>query len=121
MVWRHALGDESEMVYHEKDRLFGVHLGASKDQKMLFLRLTSTDTYEVRYLMSDRPDGAFQAVLPRQKGHKYNVEHRDGTFYHSYQPRRQELPPGDRASIEPLTGELEGASAAPGRRALAGN
>jgi protease II len=23
------------MVYHEKDRLFGVHVGASKDQKML--------------------------------------------------------------------------------------
>ena len=81
MVWRHPLGDESEMVYHEKDRLFSARLDASKDQIMLFLRLSSTDTHEVQYLMSDRPDGAFQAVLPRQKGHKYNVEHHDGTFY----------------------------------------
>ena len=81
MVWRHSLGDETEPIYQEKDRLFTVRVGASKDQKMLFLRSMSTDTYETRYLWSDHPDGTFQVVLPRQKGHKYSVEHRDGLFY----------------------------------------
>ena len=81
MVWRHALGNESEPVYQEKDRLFTVRLGASKDRKMLFLRFSSTDTDEVRYLNSDQPQGDFQIVLPREKGHKYSVEHRDGVFY----------------------------------------
>ena len=56
MVWRHALGDETEPVYEEKDELFTSASGRSKDQKMLFLRSTSTDTYEVRYLPSDQPE-----------------------------------------------------------------
>jgi oligopeptidase B len=81
MVWRHALGDETEPVYQEKDRLYNVRLGRSKDKKMLFLRSTSTDTWETRFLPSDRPEGTFEPVLPRQKGHKYSVDHRDGLFY----------------------------------------
>ncbi len=81
MVWRHKLGDETEPIYQEKDRLFSMSVGGSKDQKMLFVQLRSTDTYEVQYLLSDQPEGTFQAVLPRQKGHKYSVEHRDGLFY----------------------------------------
>ena len=75
------LGDETEPVYQEKDRLYNVHLGRSKDKKMLFLRSASTDTWETRYLSSDRPTGTFEVVLPREKGHKYSVEHRDGLFY----------------------------------------
>ncbi len=81
LVWRHRLDDESEPVYQEKDRLYTVHLGRSKDRKMLFLRSSSTDTWETRYLPSDRPDGTFTTVLPREKGHKYAVEHREGRFY----------------------------------------
>ena len=81
MVWRHPLGDETEPVYQEKDKLFSIHLRASKDRKMLFLQSQSTDTHEVRYLKSDQPQDSFQVVLPREKGHKYSVEHRDGLFY----------------------------------------
>jgi oligopeptidase B len=81
MVWRHTLGDETEPVYQEKDRLYNVRLGRSKDKKMLFLHATSTDTWETRYLPSDQPAGTFEVVLPREKGHKYSVEHRDGLFY----------------------------------------
>ncbi len=67
ILWRHALGDENEPVYQEKDKLFNVHLGGSKDRKMLFLRSTSIDTYEARYSLRDQPDGAFQVVLPRRR------------------------------------------------------
>jgi oligopeptidase B len=81
LVWRHRLNDESEPVYQEKDRLYIVRLGRSKDHKMLFLRCSSTDTWETRYLPSDQPDGTFRVVLPREKGHKYDVQHRDGLFY----------------------------------------
>jgi oligopeptidase B len=81
MVWRHALGDESEVVYQESDRSYTVSLGRSKDKKLLFLRCRSTDTWEVRSLPSGRTDGAFAVVLPRTKGHKYSVEHRDGLYY----------------------------------------
>jgi oligopeptidase B len=81
LVWRHPLGDETEPVYQEKDRLYTVHLGRSKDKKMIFLRCSSTDTWETRFLRSDEPEGTFEVVLPREKGHKYQVEHRDGRFY----------------------------------------
>ena len=82
MVWRHTLGDETEPVYQEKDRLFSVRVRASKDKKMLFLRSTSTDTYgDALSCRATSPTATFQVVLPRQKGHKYSVEHRDGLFY----------------------------------------
>jgi oligopeptidase B len=56
-------------------------VGRSKDRKVLFLVSSSTDTWETRFLPSDRPADAFRVVLPRTKGHKYSVEHRDGLFY----------------------------------------
>jgi oligopeptidase B len=81
IVWRHALGDETEPVYQEKDRLYTVHVGRSKDRKLLLLQSRSTDTWETRYIPSGQPEAAFKVVLPREKGHKYDVEHRDGLFY----------------------------------------
>jgi oligopeptidase B len=81
ILWRHVLNEESEPVYQEKDRLYNIRLGRSKDRKMLFLRCSSTDTWETRYLKSAQPQADFKAILPRQKGHKYDVEHRDGLFY----------------------------------------
>jgi oligopeptidase B len=81
ILWRHVLGDESEPVYLEKDRLYAIGIERSKDHKLLFLSCTSTDTFETRYLPSDKPETEFKTVLPREKGHKYHVEHRDGLFY----------------------------------------
>ena len=41
----------------------------------------STDTWDRRLLSTATPEGAFRLVLPREKGHKYDVEHRDGTLF----------------------------------------
>ena len=71
----------------------------------------------MRYLQSDQPEERFQVVLPREKGHKYSVEAPRRPLLHADQSRRQELPPGDCACIEPVAGELEGTAAAPRRRA----
>jgi oligopeptidase B len=81
MVWRHTLGQETEPVYLEKDQLYRIQLSRSKDKKLLFVNAISTDTWETRYLASDHPEGTFQPVLPRERGHKYDVECRDGLFY----------------------------------------
>ncbi|MBS0265946.1 MAG: S9 family peptidase, partial [Planctomycetes bacterium] len=80
MLWRQTLEDETELVYHETDKLYTIQLGRSKDQQYLFLRSMSTDTWETRALPSDQPQGNFQVVLPREKGHKYDVEHNSGQF-----------------------------------------
>jgi oligopeptidase B len=80
-LWRLALGGKPEMIYAEKDELFDIDLERTKDKKYLVLGIQSTDTWEMRYLDAATPAGEFSIVLPRQKGHKYAVEHRDGLFY----------------------------------------
>jgi oligopeptidase B len=80
-LWRLAPGGVPERLYEEKDELFRLDLSRTKDRRYLLLQLQSTDTWEVRLLDARRPAGALQTVLPRRKGHKYSVEHRDGLLY----------------------------------------
>jgi oligopeptidase B len=81
LLWRHELEDEAEPIYFEQDRLFNIEVDRSKDRRHIYLFCGSTDTYETRFLLSDEPGGEFKVVLPREKGHKYVVDHRDGKFY----------------------------------------
>ena len=81
-LWRLDLkGGKPELVFHEKDELYRIGVGRTKDRKYLLVESQSTDTWETRYLASAKPSGAFQVLLPREKGHKYDLEHRAGTFY----------------------------------------
>jgi oligopeptidase B len=80
-LWRLVLGSGPELLYEEKDELYTVYAGRSKDRRFVFAGIQSTDTWETRYLPADQPGGTFRVVLPRDKGHKYAVEHRDGLFY----------------------------------------
>src|SRR6266851_3148385 len=81
-LWRHTLGDSKlEPVYEEKDELYTIHVSRTRDHKFMFLNINSTDTTEVRYLRSDQPQGALQVFLPREKKHRYNVDHREDLFY----------------------------------------
>jgi len=79
--WRLTLGGKPELLYQEKDELYGIGVGRTKDKKYLVLGIQSTDTWESRYLDAAMPSGDFKVVLPREKGHKYDMEHRDGLFY----------------------------------------
>jgi oligopeptidase B len=81
IVWRHNLSDEAEPVYFEKDRLFNIGLARGKDLKHLFIFCSSTDTYETLYLPSDKIDEPFKVLIAREKGHKYSVDHRDGSLF----------------------------------------
>ncbi len=80
-LWRLKSGGKPEAIYQENDELFRVDLGRSKDLKYLVLEVASTDTWESSLLDASKPDGSFKLVLPREKGHKYEVEHRDGQLY----------------------------------------
>jgi oligopeptidase B len=80
-LWRMNLGQKPVLLYTEKDELFDIQVNRTKDKKFLILNISSTDTWEMRTLDSASPDGAFKVLLPREKGHKYEVEHRDGLFY----------------------------------------
>jgi len=80
-LWRQELGGKAELLYQENDELFSIGVGRTKDKKYLVLGIDSTDTWEMRYLEAATPSGDFKLVLPREKGHKYSIEHRDGLFY----------------------------------------
>ena len=81
-LWRLDLdGGKPELVYEEKDELYRIGVERTKDRKYLLVDSQSTDTWETRYLSASKPTGAFKVLLAREKGHKYDVEHREGTFY----------------------------------------
>jgi oligopeptidase B len=81
-LWRHRLGDsKQELVYHEEDELFDISLEKSRDRAYLFLHIASKDTTEVHFLPSRQPDAGFEVFLPREKNHRYYVDHRLELFY----------------------------------------
>ena len=81
-LFRHVLGASTfDPIYEEKDELYDIGLGKSRDKKFLFLGIESKDTTESRYLASNAPSGNFQVFLPRRAKHRYYVDHREDLFY----------------------------------------
>ncbi len=81
-LFRHTLGAaQSEPVYEEKDQLFQIGVGRTKDKLYVVLEIGSTDTTEARYLLASQPQSELHVFLPREKKHKYDIEHREGLFY----------------------------------------
>jgi oligopeptidase B len=81
-LWRHVLGsDKFEELHNEKDELYDIEVGRTRDLKYLLLQIESKDTAEARYLRADHPADAFATFLPREKGHRYYLDHREGLFY----------------------------------------
>jgi oligopeptidase B len=80
-LWRLEPGGPPAKVYEEKDELFSIGVGRTKDKKFVVLGSRSTDTWDRWLLPAATPHGELRLVLPREKGHKYDVEHRDGTLF----------------------------------------
>lgn len=80
-LWRLELGSQPVKVHEETDELFSIGVGRTKDKKFVVLGSRSTDTWDRWLLPAATPTGALRLLLPREKGHKYDVEHRDGTLF----------------------------------------
>jgi oligopeptidase B len=81
-IWRAALANgKPELLFEEKDELFYVGVARTRDKAFLVCSSNSTDTWEARLLASADTKGRFRVVLPREKGHKYAVDHRAGLLY----------------------------------------
>ena len=48
---------------------------------MIVLGIEAKDTSECRYLQADRPQDQFALFLPREKAHRYYIDHREGEFF----------------------------------------
>ena len=80
--WRHVVGaPESELVFDERDELFDLGLGRSRDKAMILLGSYAKTSREFRFLPADTPTAPFRLVTPRSEGHEYDVDHYEGRFY----------------------------------------
>src|SRR5215216_6759085 len=80
--FRHVLGTEkSDLVYEEKDELFDIGTGRSRDKAVIFLEIVSKTSTECRYLFASEPNSDLKVILPRQPDHEYDVDYRDKLFY----------------------------------------
>lgn len=80
--FRHTLGSEkSDLIYEEKDELFDIGTGRTRDNEMIFLGAYSKTSTEFRYLPASNPTAELKIILPRQPEHEYDVDHRNGLFY----------------------------------------
>lgn len=81
-VWRHTVGSSAnELIYEEKDVLFGASVGRSRDRKMLFISSFAKTMREYRYLSASDPKGKFKVISPRREGHEYSADFNNGEFY----------------------------------------
>ena len=80
--FRHVLGtDKTDLVYEEKDELFDIGTGRSRDKEVIFLQASSKTSTEVRYLLANEPNASLKVILARQPEHEYDVDHRGDLFY----------------------------------------
>ena len=82
-LYRHTLGKAGadELVYEEKDEMFGIGVERSRSRGYIFLTAGSHTTSEVRYLPADKPGAEWHLILPREPGHEYYADHHGDMFY----------------------------------------
>jgi oligopeptidase B len=80
--FRHVLGSRTnDLVYEEKDELFDVFVGRTKDRALIVLQSAAKTSTECRYLPADTPTAPLAVIVPRSADHEYDVEHHGDLFY----------------------------------------
>ncbi|MEZ5427920.1 MAG: S9 family peptidase [Pyrinomonadaceae bacterium] len=80
--WRHDIAaGKNELLYEEKDPLFNIYAGRSRDRKIIFLDSSAKTMDEYRYIPADDPTSDLTVILPREEGHEYSVDHYGDEFY----------------------------------------
>ncbi|MEM6840727.1 MAG: S9 family peptidase [Bacteroidota bacterium] len=83
-IWQHRLGgsvDNDMLKYEEKDPSFYIGVYKSKSDKYIIIGNQSTLSNDYHLLLADEPNGDFQQFTPREKKHRYSVEHVGDKFY----------------------------------------
>src|SRR5262249_25804264 len=81
-LYRHTIGtDKSDLIYEEKDELFDIGVGRSRDKAVIFVESVSKTSDEVRYIPADHPDAEWKIISPREPDHEYDADHRGDLFY----------------------------------------
>ena len=80
--FRHEIKtDKSDLIFEDKDEMFDVYGGRTRDKAMILIASGSKTSTEYHYIPASRPENAPKVILPREADHEYSVDHRDGLFY----------------------------------------
>ncbi|MGH9930900.1 MAG: S9 family peptidase [Pyrinomonadaceae bacterium] len=80
--FRHVLGsDKTDLIFEEKDELFDIGTGRSRDKAVILLGSESKTSTEWRYLPANSPTAELRIISPREADHEYAVDHRGDEFY----------------------------------------
>ena len=80
--FRHVLGsDKTDLIFEEKDELFDIGAGRSRDKAVILLGSESKTSTEWLYLPANNPTAELKIISPREADHEYNVDHRGDLFY----------------------------------------
>ena len=81
-MWRHEVGtDKNDLVYEEKDVLFNLGTGRTRDKQVIIATSYAKTMRETRYIPAHQPATEWKVVLPKEKDHEYAVDHYNGEFY----------------------------------------
>jgi oligopeptidase B len=82
-LWRHVLGSDApdRLLYEEKDELFDIGVGKTRDEKYIVLSADSKDSSEQRVLDANRANARPRTVFRRRADVEYSLDHRGGQFY----------------------------------------
>lgn len=83
-IFRHTVGTEGAdtLVYEDKDVLYNVGIGRSRDKQMFFIGAYAKTSTEFRYLSANAvANGVFSVLAPRREGHEYYPDFDNGEFY----------------------------------------
>lgn len=82
-IYRHVLGSSEPdvLVYEEPDGLYRAYTYRTRDKKYIFFGSAASTARELRFFPADNPTAEPRLIAPRELGHEYSVDHRDGLFY----------------------------------------
>lgn len=83
-VRRHELGTDPALdaiVFEERDSTYYLGIGKSRSDRFLWIGSSSTVATEWQYADANDPALKFTTVLPRERGHEYQVQDRGDEFF----------------------------------------
>ena len=81
-LFRHSLGsDKYDLLYQEKDELFDIGVGRTRDKAIIFVEAASKTSTETRYIPANNPNAEWKTILRREADHEYDISHRGDLFY----------------------------------------
>jgi oligopeptidase B len=81
-LFRHMLGtDQHELLFEEKDEMFGLFTYLTNDQRYVFFGSASSETTEYKYVHADKPKDVPTMILARENKHEYRPHIYKGGLY----------------------------------------